>query len=111
MRQIAEYIVQNGCITNIELNNAKHDLFVKAVPIFGADKLNAEMQTISKYLFYGRQHKMAKKQHKQNRNRLLRKSLEHGRRSCSSRHRIYGLYYSADISLISKMDFEKNHTI
>ena len=54
VRQIAEYIVQNGCITNIELNNAKHDLFVKAVPIFGADKLNAEMQTISKYLFYGK---------------------------------------------------------
>ena len=54
VRQIAEYIVQNGCITNIELNNAKHDLFVKAVPIFGADKLNAEMQIISKYLFYGK---------------------------------------------------------
>ena len=54
VRQIAEYIVQNGCITNIELNKAKHDLFVKAIPIFGADKLNAEMQTISKYLFYGK---------------------------------------------------------
>lgn len=54
VRQIAEYIVQNGCINNIELNNAKHDLFVKAIPIFGADKLNSEMQTISKYLFYGK---------------------------------------------------------
>lgn len=54
VQQIAEYIVQNGCITNIELNKAKHDLFVKAIPIFGADKLNSEMQTISKYLFYGK---------------------------------------------------------
>ena len=54
VQQIAEYIVQNGCITNIELNKAKHDLFVKAIPIFGADKLNNEMQTISKYLFYGK---------------------------------------------------------
>lgn len=54
VQQIAEYIVQNGCITNIELNNAKHDLFVKAIPIFGPDKLNNEMQTISKYLFYGK---------------------------------------------------------
>lgn len=54
VQQIAEYIVQNGCITNIELNKAKHDLFVKTIPIFGADKLNNEMQTISKYLFYGK---------------------------------------------------------
>ncbi|WP_288569001.1 type I restriction endonuclease subunit R [uncultured Treponema sp.] len=54
VQQIAEYIVQNGCITNIELNKAKHDLFVKAIPIFGANKLNNEMQTISKYLFYGK---------------------------------------------------------
>lgn len=54
VQQIAEYIVQNGCITNIELNNAKHDLFVKAIQIFGPDKLNSEMQTISKYLFYGK---------------------------------------------------------
>jgi len=54
VQQIAEYIVQNGCINNIELNKAKHDLFVKAIPIFGADKLNTEMQTISKYLFYGK---------------------------------------------------------
>ncbi|MDD7610996.1 MAG: DEAD/DEAH box helicase family protein [Spirochaetales bacterium] len=54
VQQIAEYIVQNGCINNIELNKAKHDLFVKAIPIFGADRLNSEMQTISKYLFYGK---------------------------------------------------------
>lgn len=54
IRQIAEYIVQNGCINNIELNKAKHDLFVKAIPIFGADRLNSEMQTMSKYLFYGK---------------------------------------------------------
>jgi len=40
--------------TNIELNKAKHDLFVKAIQIFEADKLNNEMQTISKYLFYGK---------------------------------------------------------
>ncbi len=54
VQQIAEYIVQNGCISNVELNKAKHDLFVKAIPIFGADKLNSEMQTISKYLFFGK---------------------------------------------------------
>lgn len=54
VRQIAEYIVQNGCVTNKELNSANHDLFIKAVPIFGADKLSSEMQTISKFLFYGK---------------------------------------------------------
>lgn len=54
VRQIAEYIVQNGCITNNDLYNAKSDLFVKAIKIFGGDKLNEELQTISKYVFYGK---------------------------------------------------------
>lgn len=54
VQQIAEYIVQNGCVTNIELNNAKHDLFVKAGLIFGYEKINSEIETLSKYLFYGK---------------------------------------------------------
>lgn len=54
VQQIAEYIVQNGCVTNIELNNAKHDLFVKAGSIFGYEKINSEIETLSKYLFYGK---------------------------------------------------------
>lgn len=54
VRQIAEYIVQNGCISNIELSKIKPDLFKKAIPIFGADKINTELQTISKYIFNGR---------------------------------------------------------
>ncbi len=54
VRQIAEYIVQNGCVTNNDFYKAKADLFVKAVKIFGGDKLNEELQTISKYVFYGK---------------------------------------------------------
>ncbi len=54
VQQIAEYIVQNGCISNIELSKIKPDLFKKAIPIFGADKINTELQTISKYIFNGR---------------------------------------------------------
>ncbi|MDY6135163.1 DEAD/DEAH box helicase family protein [Campylobacter lanienae] len=54
VRQIAEYIVQNGCISNIELSKIKPDLFKKVIPIFGADKINTELQTISKYIFNGR---------------------------------------------------------
>lgn len=54
VKQIAEYIVQNGCISNIELSKIKPDLFKKAIPIFGADKINTELQTISKYIFNGR---------------------------------------------------------
>lgn len=54
VRQIAEYIVQNGCITNIELNKAKHNLFFKASQIFGPNNFNSELQTLSKYLFYGK---------------------------------------------------------
>lgn len=54
VQQIAEYVVQNGCITNIELNKAKHDLFVKAGSVFGYEKINSEIETLSKYLFYGK---------------------------------------------------------
>lgn len=54
VQQIAEYIVQNGCISNIELSKIKPDLFRKAIPIFGPDKINSELQTISNYIFNGR---------------------------------------------------------
>ena len=54
VQQIAEYIVQNGCVSNLELSKVKPDLFRKTIPIFGADKLNTELQTISTYLFNGR---------------------------------------------------------
>ena len=54
VQQIAEYIVQNGCVSNLELAKTKPDLFKKSIPIFGADRLNTELQTISTYLFNGR---------------------------------------------------------
>ena len=54
VRQIAEYIVQNGCVSNIELSKTTPDLFKKAILIFGADKINAELQTISNYIFNGK---------------------------------------------------------
>ena len=54
VEQIADYIVQNGCISNIELSKTKPDLFKKAIPIFGADKINTELQTISNYIFNGK---------------------------------------------------------
>ncbi|MBR6612193.1 MAG: hypothetical protein IKK93_08175, partial [Campylobacter sp.] len=54
VEQIADYIVQNGCVSNIELSKTKPDLFKKAIPIFGADKINTELQTISNYIFNGK---------------------------------------------------------
>ena len=54
VRQIAEYIIQNGCVSNIELSKTTPDLFKKAILIFGADKINAELQTISNYIFNGK---------------------------------------------------------
>ena len=54
VQQIAKYIVQNGCVSNIELSKIKPDLFRKAIPIFGPDKINIELQTISNYIFNGR---------------------------------------------------------
>ena len=37
-----------------ELNKAKHNLFFKASQIFGPNNFNSELQTLSKYLFYGK---------------------------------------------------------
>jgi hypothetical protein len=36
------------------LSKIKPDLFRKAIPIFGPDKINSELQTISNYIFNGR---------------------------------------------------------
>ena len=55
IRQIAEYIVQNGCFDGKEkLYDYKRDLFFRAIGIFTKDRLDAELHTISEYIFYGK---------------------------------------------------------
>lgn len=50
MRQIAEYIVQDGAFTIQELNEFEPDLWKKAIVAFGAKTLAAEMQKLSKFI-------------------------------------------------------------
>ncbi len=54
VKEVALYILQNGCIDNKELFTTKPDLLRKLVPIFGANNINAELQTLTKYIFYGK---------------------------------------------------------
>ncbi len=54
VKEVALYILQNGCIDNIELSTIKPNLWRKLLPIFGANNINAELQTLTKYIFYGK---------------------------------------------------------
>ena len=55
LRQIAEYIVQNGCFDSKErLFSFNRDLFFKATKIFSSNKLDEELAVMSKYIFYGK---------------------------------------------------------
>ena len=50
MKQIAEYIVQDGAFNLQELNEFEPDLWKKAVVAFGAKTLATEMQNLSKFI-------------------------------------------------------------
>lgn len=50
MQQIAEYIINDGAITVMELNEIDTELWKKAVKSFGAATLTSEIQTLSKFI-------------------------------------------------------------
>ena len=50
MQQIAEYIINDGAITVMELNETDTELWKKAIKNFGASMLVSEIQTLSKYI-------------------------------------------------------------
>ena len=50
MRQIAEFVVSEGAVTLSELNDYFPDLWRKGITSFGAQTLNQEMQTLSKFI-------------------------------------------------------------
>ena len=50
MKQIAEYIVEEGAIDSNELNSIDTDLWRKGVTAFGAAKFATEMQMLSRFL-------------------------------------------------------------
>lgn len=50
MRQIAEFVVSEGAITSAELNDYYPDLWRQGIITFGAQLLNQEMQTLSKFI-------------------------------------------------------------
>ena len=50
MKQIAEYVINDGDISIGELNEIDADLWRKAVKGFGAPTLKIEMHTLSKFL-------------------------------------------------------------
>lgn len=50
MQQIAEYIINDGAITVMELNETDTELWKKAVKSFGGKTLASEIQTLSKFI-------------------------------------------------------------
>ena len=50
MQQIAEYIINDGAISVMELNEIDTELWKKAVKNFGGDTLASEIQTLSKFI-------------------------------------------------------------
>ena len=50
MKQIAEYIINDGAITVMELNETDTELWKKAVKSFGGKTLASEIQTLSKFI-------------------------------------------------------------
>lgn len=52
MQQIAEYIINDGAITVMELNETDTELWKRAVKSFGGATLASEIQTLSKFAAY-----------------------------------------------------------
>ena len=50
MKQIADYIVEEGSISTSELNSFDTDLWRKAMKSFGAPALAQEIVTLSKFI-------------------------------------------------------------
>lgn len=50
MKQIADYIIEGGSITSIELNQTNTDLWRQAVTAIGGKELNYEMQVLTKFI-------------------------------------------------------------
>ena len=50
MHQIAEYIINDGAITVMELNETDTELWKRAVKSFGGATLKSEIQTLSKFI-------------------------------------------------------------
>ena len=50
MRQIAEYIINDGAITAIELNGVNTDLWRSGVQSLTAPVLDSEMQTLARFM-------------------------------------------------------------
>lgn len=50
MKQIADYIIEGGAITSVELNQTNTDLWRKAVTAIGGKELNYEMQVLTKFI-------------------------------------------------------------
>ena len=50
MRQVAEFVINDGAISVTELNEIDTDLWRRGVVSFGAQELATEIQTLSKFL-------------------------------------------------------------
>ena len=50
MRQIAQYVINDGAISTIELNSVDADLWRKGVTVFTPPLFEAELQTLSRFL-------------------------------------------------------------
>ena len=50
MKQIADYIINDGYINSMELNAVNTDLWRKAIISFGASSLTSEMIELSKFI-------------------------------------------------------------
>lgn len=50
MQQIADYIINDGAITVMELNETDTELWKKAVKSFGGKTLASEIETLSKFI-------------------------------------------------------------
>ena len=50
MRQVAEFVINDGAISTTELNEIDTDLWRRGVTSFGAQELATEMQTLSRFL-------------------------------------------------------------
>ena len=50
MRQVAEYIINDGAITSLELNSVNADLWRKGVTSFTPKDFDNEIQILSKFM-------------------------------------------------------------
>ena len=50
MQQIADYIINDGAISVMELNETDTELWKKAVKSLGGSTLASEIQTLSKFI-------------------------------------------------------------